>query len=56
MFRQQPAIFRELQVTQNDLGSFLMMAGYLLNMWEPVYRIKVWYKSVHSVGYFYYGD
>jgi hypothetical protein len=30
-----------------------MMAGYCRNMWEPVYRIKVWYKSVHSVGYFY---
>jgi hypothetical protein len=23
-------------------------------MYEPVYRIKEWYKSVHNVGYFYY--
>jgi hypothetical protein len=38
------------QVTQKDLRSSLMMAGYCRNM--PVYRIKEWYKSVHSVGYF----
>jgi hypothetical protein len=37
-----------------DPRSSLMMADYCRNMWEPVYRIKEWYKSVHSVGYFYY--
>jgi hypothetical protein len=26
-----------------------MMADYWWNMWQPVYRIKKWYKSVHSV-------
>jgi hypothetical protein len=30
------------------------MAGYCRNMYESVYVIKEWYKSVHRVGYFYY--
>jgi hypothetical protein len=30
------------------------MAGYCRNMQKPVYRIREWYKSMHSVGYFYY--
>jgi hypothetical protein len=42
------------QVTQTDPRSYLMMADYCRNMQEPVYRIKEWYKSVHSVGYLYY--
>jgi hypothetical protein len=37
-----------------DPRSSLMMAGYCQNMWEPVYRIKEWYKSVLIVGYLYY--
>jgi hypothetical protein len=49
-----PPIRFVFQVTQKDLRRSLMMASYCRNMWEPVYRIKEWYKSVHSVGYFYY--
>src|SRR5215510_151907 len=41
------------QVTQTDPRSSLMMADYCRNMLEPVYRIKEWYKSLHSAGYFY---
>jgi hypothetical protein len=48
-----PPILFVFQVTQKDLRSSLMMAGYCRNMYESVYRIKEWYKSVH-IGYFYY--
>jgi hypothetical protein len=41
------------QVTQKVLRSSLMTADCCRNMWEPVYRIKQWCKSVHCVGYFY---
>jgi hypothetical protein len=37
-----------------DPRSSLMMADYCQNTYKPVYRIKEWYKPVHSVGYFYY--
>jgi hypothetical protein len=50
----KPPIWFVFQVTQKYLRSSLMMAGYCQNMKEPVYRKKEWYKSVHSVGYFYY--
>jgi hypothetical protein len=36
-------------VTQKDLRNSLIMAGYCRNKYDPVYRIKVWYRSVHSV-------
>jgi hypothetical protein len=39
--------------TLRHTRSSLMMADYCRNM-EPVYRIKEWYISLHSVGYFYY--
>jgi hypothetical protein len=48
-----PPIRFVFQATQKDLRSNLM-AGDCRNIYEPVYRIKEWYKSVHSVGYFYY--
>jgi hypothetical protein len=49
-----PPIRFVFQVTKKDLRSSLMMAGYCRNMWEPVYRVKEWYKSVHIVGHFYH--
>jgi hypothetical protein len=49
-----PPIRFVFQVTQEDLISSLMMTGYCQNMWEPVYRTKEWYKSVHSAGLFKY--
>jgi hypothetical protein len=33
------------KVTQKDLRSFLIVAGYCRNMQEPVYRIKEWYNQ-----------
>jgi hypothetical protein len=39
---QIPPIRFVFQVTQKDLRSSLMMAGYCRNMYEPVYRIKEW--------------
>jgi hypothetical protein len=44
-----PSIRCVFQVTQKDLRSSLMMTGYCRNMLESVYRIKEWYKLVHSV-------
>jgi hypothetical protein len=49
-----PPIRSVIQVTQTDQRSPLMMAGYCRNTYEPVYRIKEWYHSVHSVGYLFY--
>jgi hypothetical protein len=49
-----PPIRFVFQVTQRDLRSSLMMAGYYRNMQEPVYGVKEWLKSVHNVGYFNY--
>jgi hypothetical protein len=49
-----PHIRFVFQVTQTDLRSSQLMADYCRNMYEPVYRIKEWYKAVHNVGYFYY--
>jgi hypothetical protein len=51
-----PPIRFVFQVTQKDVRSSLMMAGYCRNMLESVYGIKMWYKSVHRVGHFYYAD
>jgi hypothetical protein len=39
-----PPIGFVFKITQKDLRSSLMMAGYCRNMKEPVYRIKDWYK------------
>jgi hypothetical protein len=47
-----PPIQFVFQVTQKDLRSSLLMAGHCRNLQEPVCRIKEWYKSVYSVGYF----
>jgi hypothetical protein len=40
-----PPIRFVFQVTQKDLRSSLMMAGYCRNMNESVYRIKEWYNQ-----------
>jgi hypothetical protein len=40
------------QVTQKDLRSSLMMAGYCRNMYEPIHWIKNLNRSVHIVGVF----
>jgi hypothetical protein len=40
------------QVTQEDLRSSLILAGYCRNIQEPIHRIKEWYKSVHFVRLF----
>jgi hypothetical protein len=49
-----PPIRLVFQVTQKDLSSSLMVAGYCRNMQKPVHRIKEWYKSVPIVGHFFY--
>jgi hypothetical protein len=41
------------QVTQKELRSSLMMAGYCRNMYEPIHRIKERYKSLHFVRVFF---
>jgi hypothetical protein len=40
------------QVTQEDLISPLMMAGYCRNMYEPIHIIEELYNSVHIVDLF----
>jgi hypothetical protein len=47
-----PPIRSVFHVTQTDSRNSLMMADYCRNMSEQVYRIKMWYKAVHSVGLF----
>jgi hypothetical protein len=47
-----PPIRSAFQVSQMNPRSSLMMADYCWNMQEPVYWIKEWYNSVHSVGCF----
>jgi hypothetical protein len=51
-FYDIPYIRFVFQVTQEDLRSFLMMAGYCQNTYELIHRINKWYKSVHIVRFF----
>jgi hypothetical protein len=49
-----PPIRSAFQATQTDARSSLMMADYCRNMYKPVYWIKEWYNSMHSIGCSYY--
>jgi hypothetical protein len=40
-----PPIRFVFQVTQKEIRSSLLMAGYCRNMYKPVYRIKKWYNQ-----------